>query len=466
MKHAYSLLTTLSIAAFATGCCCADTNSNRNQRSNALNNNTRDQNNLYNNQQTQQQIIKNSAYAVVKVLNLGLPKLIRSKNGVYIKHKNKFPVAIPSASHGSGIVISNKCLVATNEHVIRGSASLAVRFEDKKETYAARLIAKSAKHDLALIQVDRPNCPYVKNIMKKPASLDRGSEVWKIGYGGEIPSTAMRARQAAVKQGTYSRMVPDGHGGNRYEISAPINGGDSGGLLIDKNGAVIGMLVAKLRQADGVGFVIPRPLIVGLVGVAAQKGWIKRERNYMKTQNWQTHRSLSTVGAELVETDIKNLVRGNITVRGLNNLYNLIVRDIKARTPNSATIVAMATLSSVEWNYAATLYASGKNQQAAQKVQRAMDLATLAVKYYPQIRTNPYINFVIAFKQELLKRKNARRISANDLPTLTPKDFEGLTSLPTAPANREVALQVNETLTMPKPVKHAKHASAAFPSLD
>lgn len=422
--HPLLIVSITTLALFATGCCCSskpNPDDNLSQRQAAYDQQENDQNDGYQSQTGQSSvrredtlrenparsktrnrktIIRDSAFAVVKVLNLGMPRLARGSNNKIHTHKNRFPVVIPSAGHGSGVVISNKCLVVTNEHVTNGASSLAVRFEDVPQTFAARLIAKSKKYDVALLQVDRPSCKYTMDITTPPTDLQRGSDVWKLGYGGEVPAAAMRARQAAVKQGSFSRSVPDGNGGQRYEISAPINGGDSGGLLIDEQGAFIGVLVSKLRKSDGVGFVIPGPTVFAIVKEAAQKGLIKRERDFIKTRAWQTHKQLSSVAAKIVETDIKNIIRGNLTKDEINSMYKIVLRDIKSKNYNNATVAALVTLSSAEWNYSATLYSLNKTAKAKESLGRSMDLVNLAVKINPAIVKNEYVSFMLLFQRK------------------------------------------------------------------
>ena len=414
-----ALLPTTALALFATGCCCAqpDPDNSLAERQ-QMYDEQEDDTNGYQSQTGQRReddlqqtaptpvtrdrktMIRDSAFAVVKILNLGMPSLARGANRKIHTHKNRFPVVIPAAGHGSGVVISNKCLVVTNEHVIKGASSLAVRFEDVPETFAARLIAQSKKHDVALLQVDRPSCKYTMDITSPPKDLQRGSDVWKLGYGGEVPAAALRARQAAVKQGTFSRSVPDGYGGQRYEISAPINGGDSGGLLIDEQGAYIGMLVSKLRESDGVGFVIPASTVLALVKEAAQKGFVKRERAFIKTRAWQTHKQLSQVAAKIVETDIKNIIRGNLTKDEINSMYTLVLRDLKSKSYNNATVAALVTLSAAEWNYSATLSSLNKPAQAQESLKRSIDLVNAAVKINPNVAKNEYVSFMLLFQQK------------------------------------------------------------------
>src|SRR5260370_41573613 len=65
-------------------------------------------------------------------------------------------------SYGSGVVIDEKGLVLTNEHVVRGAAKLYVRLPGKSGCYA-KLLASDQRSDLAMLQLDKKVLP-VKGI--------------------------------------------------------------------------------------------------------------------------------------------------------------------------------------------------------------------------------------------------------------------------------------------------------------
>ena len=153
---------------------------------------------------------------------------------------------------GSGVVIGDDGLILTALHVVEDAASITVWFSDGSETQA-RLLGEDLGQDLALIKVPRSDLSAIP--LADRASVRLGDAVSKLGY----PSGYLE-----VSTGIISALV-DAYriNGDRIQITADVNPGDSGAPIITAGGDLAGIVVAKDYTSAGVGFA--SPLTYGLV---------------------------------------------------------------------------------------------------------------------------------------------------------------------------------------------------------
>jgi len=151
--------------------------------------------------------------------------------------------------HGSGCIISKDGYILTNFHVAGGDSSdLMVLFNDGSSK-KAHFIRGNPLYDLALIQVDSVfNTPL--QISLKPVGL--GSDVYAIGTPKDINLGQTITKGIVSARRKFSDKV-------YIQSDVSVNGGNSGGAMVDKNGYLIGIVNAKLvgLGVEGVSFAIP-----------------------------------------------------------------------------------------------------------------------------------------------------------------------------------------------------------------
>ena len=155
---------------------------------------------------------------------------------------------------GSCIAIG-KNLVATNYHVVDNADNLFVTgFKgDKNTKYRAEVLLIDKINDLAVMRIvdDRFTNFNIKYGIKNTVS-DIGTSVFVLGY----PLTMTMGDDIKLTTGVISSK--SGFQGNisQYQISAPIQPGNSGGPLFDDNGNLIGIVSAKHLGAENVSYAI------------------------------------------------------------------------------------------------------------------------------------------------------------------------------------------------------------------
>ena len=138
---------------------------------------------------------------------------------------------------GSGFSISRDGLVVTNHHVIDGCEAVDIPY--KGEMHRAVVLSVDERNDLALLKSKlRPAHVFALN----PEGTDILRDIYVAGYPfGRIVSNSVK-----VTKGIVSSLVGLKNNSSQIQIDAPIQGGNSGGPILDDKGRVVGVTVSKL----------------------------------------------------------------------------------------------------------------------------------------------------------------------------------------------------------------------------
>ncbi|MCB1511111.1 MAG: trypsin-like peptidase domain-containing protein [Hyphomicrobiaceae bacterium] len=141
-------------------------------------------------------------------------------------------------SSGTGFLVSRKGHVVTNNHVAGGCTEIKVAYSGGIFEKAT-LLATDQKNDLALLVSDlRPETvPGLKSRVRV------GDNVYVYGF----PLTNFLSKTGNFTVGYITSAAGLGDDTSQFQISAPVQPGNSGGPLVDKHGNVIGVIVSKLN---------------------------------------------------------------------------------------------------------------------------------------------------------------------------------------------------------------------------
>ena len=156
---------------------------------------------------------------------------------------------------GTGFAIGNGYIV-TNNHVVGEAKTIVVKGikGDMNTGYTAEVVVADKVNDLAIIRINDYNfkgfgtIPYA--VQQRMA--DVGEDVFVLGY----PLTQALGNEIKLTNGIISSR--SGYQGNisTYQMSAPVQPGNSGGPMFDNKGNVIGIVVAGVPGAENVGYAI------------------------------------------------------------------------------------------------------------------------------------------------------------------------------------------------------------------
>jgi S1-C subfamily serine protease len=150
---------------------------------------------------------------------------------------------------GSGVIYDSNGLILTAAHVVAGSETVTVRFEDGEEIQGTVLGGTSGA-DVAVVQVDRSGLPAAE------LALDEDPRVGQLAIAVGSPW----GLQGTVTSGIISAVDQPVDGNAMLQTDAAINPGNSGGALVDRDGRVLGINVSIFSMSganDGVGFAVP-----------------------------------------------------------------------------------------------------------------------------------------------------------------------------------------------------------------
>lgn len=176
-----------------------------------------------------------------------------------------------SVSSGSGFFLSEDGYIITNHHVIENARTISVSGinDDYKTSYSARVEISDKQNDLAILKItDAAFKPTLKiPYTFKYTNSSVGENCFVLGY----PLISTMGTDIKLTNGIISSRT--GFEGNiaEYQMSAPVQPGNSGGPLFDKDGNIIGVVCAKHRDAENVGYAIKASYIRNLVEMLPTK---------------------------------------------------------------------------------------------------------------------------------------------------------------------------------------------------
>jgi S1-C subfamily serine protease len=153
--------------------------------------------------------------------------------------KRKFtgkPKSTSKVSTGTGFFINKNGYLVTNNHVIETCDSIYV-----KEFGPARKITSDKINDIAILKVNKGPSTFAKIRGTQKVSLGETVIVYGFPYAGTL------SQDGNLTEGNVSALSGFQNDIRMYQISAPIQPGNSGGPLLDSSINVIGIVTAKFN---------------------------------------------------------------------------------------------------------------------------------------------------------------------------------------------------------------------------
>ena len=169
---------------------------------------------------------------------------------------------------GSGVIVyedNGEIYILTNYHVVENSKELTVKFIDDK-SYDATIKGVSERKDIAIVSISKKSMDADTLKAIKIATIGNSNELKvgngiiaignALGYGQSVTTGVVSALNREVSTDDYTQDM--------IQIDAAINGGNSGGALLNSKGEVVGINSVKYSSKsttsasiEGMGFAIP-----------------------------------------------------------------------------------------------------------------------------------------------------------------------------------------------------------------
>ena len=172
--------------------------------------------------------------------------------------------------NGSGIIISKSGYIVTNHHVINGANDIEVEFilDGDVKKFNAELIQSDKVNDLSIIKIVDVNFDGVNELSYnfKTKSSDVGTKIYTFGYPYALLGMG---KEIKVTDGIISSKTGLDGDITTYQISAAIQGGNSGGPLFDDKGNFIGINSSGINAVniENVGYSIKTSYVLNLIDV-------------------------------------------------------------------------------------------------------------------------------------------------------------------------------------------------------
>ncbi len=186
-----------------------------------------------------------------------------------VSGKENIPVEdIGVKASGSGFIVSKKGYVITNHHVIEYSdkISVEVNLPGGSKSFPAKVVVDDDDNDLAVLKIDESALSALSEVPYsiKAGSIVVGENVFALGYplalsgmGKEVKFTDGKVSSKTGYNGSFSS----------FQVTVPIQPGNSGCPLFDNNGDLMGIVNASVRNTDNVAYAIKTDYLKVLLDV-------------------------------------------------------------------------------------------------------------------------------------------------------------------------------------------------------
>ncbi len=222
------------------------------------------------------QILHDYDEAIDAAAERALPAVVQIEVSGYGPHEKsngqkETSVIERQRSLGSGVIIDPDGYIMTNAHVIEGAQRIRVvitptlselvfggtKVLRQQRVFAATLLGSSQLLDLALLKIKETNLSYLP--LQEEFHVRLGQTVLAIGSPEGLEHTVTAGIVSAV-----GRQIDVDHPMLYVQTDAPINSGNSGGALVDREGNLIGIntfIYTEGGGSEGLGFAIPQPTV-------------------------------------------------------------------------------------------------------------------------------------------------------------------------------------------------------------
>lgn len=181
---------------------------------------------------------------------------------------------------GSGFFLTSDGIIATNAHVVENAEKITIQVisEFGNFEYSAKVLLRDAQNDVALIKIDDGQ---FKGMSEIPYSLIGKAEVGEKAFTIGYPLNNIMGTNYKVADGIISSVTGINDDIRYYQISVPLQPGNSGGPLFNSSGNVIGITSARLNskavgtEVENVNYAIKISYLVNLYNMLPNAESIK-----------------------------------------------------------------------------------------------------------------------------------------------------------------------------------------------
>ena len=164
------------------------------------------------------------------------------------------------AGVASGVIIRSDGLILTANHVVKGMREVQVRLKSGEIYDQVELIGSDERRDVAALRISATGLPVLPTGNSSTAAS--GASVFVVSNALGLPWTASSGILSATRM---ADDVPGAGSGYRIlQFTAPLSPGSSGGVLVDADARILGIVVGSLSVGQNINFAVPIESVAGL----------------------------------------------------------------------------------------------------------------------------------------------------------------------------------------------------------
>lgn len=181
----------------------------------------------------------------------------------------------PTLSSGSGVIIDSEGYIVTNNHVIDGASKIRVTMDDNR-VFTATLVGTDPTTDIALLKVAEEDLPYIPFTNSDEVQVGE----WVLAVGNPFNLTSTVTAGIVSAKGRSINIIPERFAIESFiQTDAAVNPGNSGGALVNTDGALVGINTAistRTGSFEGYSFAVPANMVSKVVSDLKEYGTVQR----------------------------------------------------------------------------------------------------------------------------------------------------------------------------------------------
>lgn len=182
--------------------------------------------------------------------------LIINNMATSTEKKEEPPKVQPGRYAGTGFLVSSNGYIVTSHHVVKGADSVYVE-NASLGSFKAAVVHSDAANDLSVLRIEEPEVKLPKlsfTVNSDQANL--GEDVYTLGFPRE---------DIVFGEGSISALSGYGQNPNSYQVSVPVNPGNSGGPLFNSKGDLVGIISGIQTETSGAAFAIKSSILLDVI---------------------------------------------------------------------------------------------------------------------------------------------------------------------------------------------------------
>jgi S1-C subfamily serine protease len=168
------------------------------------------------------------------------------------------------AGVASGVIVRSDGVILTANHVVKGMREVQVRLKSGEVYDQVELLGYDERRDVAALRITAAGLPVLP--LGNSANALSGATVFVVSNAVGLPWTASSGILSATR--TADDVPGAGSGYRILQFTAPLSPGSSGGVLVDAEARMLGIVVGSFSVGQNVNFAVPIDSIAGLANAS------------------------------------------------------------------------------------------------------------------------------------------------------------------------------------------------------